>query len=147
MFRLSSLWRRSIPVLVFSVVAAGCSDDTLLFPTPVIPDPTTVVVPGSVTPNGAFTHPFNTNSFGSVQVTLVSLEAEGGGDSEEPVVIGLALGTWSGQACQVVLANDRATQGVIITGNVGSVGSLCVRVYDVGTLSGTASFQVQIVHP
>lgn len=145
MFRLSSLWRRSIPVLVFAVVAAGCGDDTLLFPTPVIPDPTTVAVSGSVTPNGAFTHPFNTNSFGNVQVTLVSLEAEG--DSQEPAVIGLALGTWSGQACQVVLANDRATQGVVITGNVGSVGSLCVRVYDVGTLTGTASFEVQIVHP
>jgi hypothetical protein len=143
MFRMTPLLLRLLPLLLFALVAAGCNnnDEALFGPTPVIPDPTTVVVSGSVTPNGAFTHPFNTFSFGTVQVTLLALEPEPDGP------IGLALGTWSGQACQVVLANDQAVVGVVITGSVGSIGSLCVRVYDVGTLSGPTEFQIQIVHP
>jgi hypothetical protein len=144
MFRMTQPLFRSVFLLLLVVTAAGCStDDEALFgPTPVIPDPTTVVVSGSVTPNGAFTHPFVTQSFGTVTATVVTL----GPDPE--ALIGVALGTWNGALCQVILANDQAKQGTIVTGNVSSIGTLCLRVTDArGTLPGEATFDIQLVHP
>lgn len=144
MFRVTQSLVRPAVLVLLVAAAAGCSsDDEALFgPTPVIPDPTTVVVSGSVTPNGAFTHPFVSQSFGTVTATVVTL----GPDPE--AVIGVALGTWNGVVCQIILANDQATQGTVVTGNVTSVGSLCLRVFDArGTLPGTATFDIQLVHP
>ena len=49
-------------------------------------------------------------------------------------------------ACAVVLANDKATQGITITGTVNTIGNLCVRVYDVGTVSEPQTYEVRVVH-
>ncbi|MDP1571773.1 MAG: hypothetical protein Q8L86_17390 [Vicinamibacterales bacterium] len=143
MFRMTSSPLCSLLVVLLAVTAAGCKRDTTFDPTPVvIPDPTTVVVEGSIMPNGAFTHPFLTFSFGTVQATLVALEPD------PEAIVGLALGTWNGASCQVIIADDRATQGVVVTGRVASAGSLCVRVYDAnGGLPGAVSFSIQLVHP
>jgi hypothetical protein len=47
-----------------------------------------------------------------------------------------------------VLANDNAIQGTFVTGTMSSAGSLCVRLYDAaGTLEGTATFKIDVVHP
>lgn len=143
MFRMTSSPLRSLLVFLLVATAAGCERDTTFDPTPVvIPEPTTVVVGGSITRNGAFTHPFVVFSFGTVQATLVALEPDPAG------IVGLALGTWNGASCQVIIADDDATQGVVVTGSAASAGSLCVRVYDAnGTLPGPVSFSIQLVHP
>jgi hypothetical protein len=144
MFRMTRARLGSLFLLVVAGVSAGCgnNDEALFGPTPVIPDPTTVVVSGSISRNGAFTHPFVSQSFGTVQATLLSLAPD------PEVSVGVALGTWNGAACQVIIANDRALVGTSVVGNVSSVGTLCLRVYDAaGTLPGTVSFDVQIVHP
>ena len=52
--------------------------------------------------------------------------------------VGLSLGTWTGSACQVVIANDNALQGAIVTGTVTSAASLCVRIYDIGKVTSAA---------
>lgn len=61
-------------------------------------------------------------------------------------VIGLALGTWSGTTCTVVLANDITPRGGVVTGVVQGAGTLCARVYDVGRLEGTAVFTIEVTH-
>lgn len=136
--------RMTRPLLLAALVAvsaAGCETTDLFGPTEPLPDPTTVVVRGTVTPNGAFTHPFYTNAFGTVTATLVGLEPA-------ETTIGLALGTFNGVACSVVLSNDAATTGLVLTGNVGAAGGLCLRLYDAnGSLTGPVNFEVQIVHP
>lgn len=144
MSRMTQPLLRLLAAVLLAVAVTGCESelDSLISPTPPIPDPTTVVVAGSITPNGAWTHAFQSNSFGTVQATLLSLEPD------PEAVVGLALGTWNGAACQLIIADDRATQGTIVLGNVTSVGSLCIRVSDAaGTLPGSVSFDVQIVHP
>jgi hypothetical protein len=59
----------------------------------------------------------------------------------------VALGTWNGVSCTVVLANDRITAGLAVTGQSERGRSLCVRIYDVGQLTETSTFEVVVVHP
>jgi hypothetical protein len=141
--------RRLIPGLlllgVLAMSGAACSDDTI-DPTPTNPTPTTpgttVTEPpftGTLRPNGAATYPFTATAGGTITATLTTLAG-----TEN---IGLSIGTWTGSACQVVIANDNAAQAAAISGTVTAAASLCVRVYDPGRLTGAADFNVTIVHP
>ncbi len=68
------------------------------------------------------------------------------GGSPSATVIGIALGTWSGTTCSIVLANDLSGIGSSVTGAVQGAGSLCARVYDVGRLVETAKFTIEAAH-
>jgi hypothetical protein len=127
-------------VLALAGIACDSGENTPT--TPTTPGPTiTETFAGTVTQNGAATFTFNTSLSGIVTATLKSIA---------PVTtaqIGLALGTWNGVTCAVVLANDRITAGQAVTGQVNAAGSLCVRVYDVGQLTETSTFEIVVVHP
>ncbi len=62
------------------------------------------------------------------------------------MILGISLGTWNGNTCQVVLAKDNATLGSIVLGTASSAGTLCARVYDVGNLTEPASYEITVVH-
>lgn len=68
------------------------------------------------------------------------------GDTVATTVVGLALGTWSGTVCSVVLTADLAGVGSAIYGQVQGQGSLCARVYDVGKITAPATFTVEVTH-
>ena len=127
-------------VLTLASIACDSGENTPT--TPTTPGPTiTETFAGTVTQNGAATFTFNTSLSGIVTATLKSIG---------PVTtaqIGLALGTWNGVTCAVVLTNDRITAGLAVTGQVNAAGSLCVRIYDVGQLTETSTFEVVVVHP
>ena len=140
--------RRLIPGLlllgVLAMSGAACSDDTIDPPTNPTPTPpgATVTEPpftGTLRPNGAATYPFTATAGGTITATLTTLAG-----TEN---IGLSIGTWTGSACQVVIANDNAAQAAAISGTVTAAASLCVRVYDPGRLTTAADFNVTIVHP
>ncbi len=138
--------RRSISRTFFALVVAasaawacGGTSNNPFNPTP--PAPETLTFDGTLTPNGAQTFSFPANYSGTVTATLTSF----GPDS--PLTVGLSLGTWSGSACTLVVTNDSATQGTVVTATSSSAGSLCVRVYDVGTLTEALPFIVTVVHP
>lgn len=139
---LSAPLRRPLLATLVVALAAACGDNGTPA-TPTTPTPTTATVTflGTITPNGAATHVFTATASGTVTATLTSV----GPDSA--VRIGFALGTWNGAICQVVLANDNAVQGAVITGGLSSSGNLCVRIYDIGTLTEPATYEVQVVHP
>lgn len=61
-------------------------------------------------------------------------------------VVGLALGTWSGTTCTIVLANDITGIDGVVSGVVQGAGSLCARVYDVGRLETPAVFTIEVSH-
>jgi hypothetical protein len=110
--------------------------------TPTTPTTTTTeTFEGTLNPNGAKTFPFTVLAAGTVTATLTTVSPDAS------VAIGLALGTWNGAACQIVLANDSATQGTVLTGSASAAGNLCTRVYDVGNLTDVASFVVTVEHP
>jgi len=124
-------------------LAAGCDNNTTL-PTTVI-DPTifTEVFSGTINQNGAASHPFVSQSSGTVVATLTSVTPDA------TQVVGVSLGTWTGSTCQIVIANDKATQSSQLQGSVGLAGLLCARVYDVGTITSGSpvTYELTVRHP
>ena len=129
--------------VTFAVLAmVGCGDDEPTTPTaPTSPTIYTEVFTGNVTRNGAATHPFATQASGTVTVSLTAFSAP------EGTKIGLALGTFNGSACQLVITKDDAQLATTVTGAVSALGNLCARIYDVGGLTEPADYEIQVSHP
>lgn len=136
---------RLASALLLPVLAAGCGEsilDQLTQPTP----PAVIVTDtftGTLTRNGATSHPFpiSSSAGGSVTATLKAVSPDAG------AVVGLSLGTWNGTACQAVISNDRATVSVAILGRATTTGTLCVRIYDTGNLADAQTYEIEVVHP
>jgi hypothetical protein len=92
--------------------------------------------------NGAATQPFNATALGRVTLTIKALDP----NPDLAVRISMALGTWNGQACQIIIANDSAGLGTVIYGVPTAAGRLCVRVSDAGNLTEPVAFDVTISH-
>ena len=133
---------RVIPVCALAILmlaAAGCGGEDFIPPTTPTPDPTVVPFSGTLTPNSARLHQFTTVAGGTVTATLASIP--------ENTTIGMDLGTWNGNSCHIIIAKTDATLNSVVVGTVAASGALCVRLYDVGTLTGSAAYQVTVVHP
>jgi hypothetical protein len=131
-------------MLALVLALSGCGDDEIpTGPTPTDPVTFTENFSGSVNQNGARTHTFNTQASGTVTATLVTVAP----DAE--LVVGFSLGTFNGSACQIVIAKDDAKQSTILTGAVSALGSLCVRIYDVGNITAAqpVDYEIQVIHP
>ena len=130
--------------LMLSLVAAGCGDDDPETPTtPTPPATVTETFTGTLTRNGATSHPFPiaSSAGGDVTASLKAVTPDGAS------VVGMSLGTWNGTACQAVISNDRATVPSALLGKATSTGTLCVRIFDVGALSEPQDYEVEVVHP
>ena len=126
--------------LAAALVLAGCGDNsTTNTPTGPTPVAVTETFSGTLNPNGGITHPFAVQQTGNVTATLSTVSPEG-------TTIGLSLGTWNGQTCQIILANDNAVQGNSVVGSATSTGSFCARVYDVGKLTGLTDYEISVTH-
>ena len=142
----SSITRRFVSLAAVAALALGgaaCDNgDTTTPTTPTDPTNTiTETFAGSIGVNGAATFTFPTTASGSVTATLRSITPV------TTVQVSLSLGTWNGANCQVVLTNDRASQGGAITGSVSGAGTLCVRIADIGQVTQVTGFEVVVVHP
>lgn len=133
-------------LLVAAAVALGgaaCgsnSTSTGTTTTPTAPT-TTDTFTGTLNQNGGATHTFLTARSGAVTATLTSLGPDAG------ITVGLALGTWNGNACQLLITKDNAVQTSTIAGQASAAGSLCVRIYDVGKVIDPVGYQIDVVHP
>jgi hypothetical protein len=133
---------RRIGVILIAFAAVGCGEDETLT-TPIQPSPVTYTetYSGTVNRNGSVTHSFFTTLAGEVTATLSTIVPE-------DLKVGLAMGTWNGSICDVRLINDQAVRTTIIYGNASTAASLCVRIYDVGNITGDtpASYEITVVH-
>jgi hypothetical protein len=126
--------------LPFALIMMGCGDDPVTPPTTPTQPTVTETFTGTLNINGAITHSFVAGTFGTVTSTLTVV-------TPDTTVLGMALGTWNGIACQLIIAADKAALNTTVTGSVSTVGNLCVRLYDVGSLTEPTSYEVQVVHP
>jgi hypothetical protein len=142
--------RRSIPTLVLlatlAMSAAGCDDDTpnntpTTPTTPTTPLTFTEIFTGTLNMNGAASSPFTAKTGGTVTATLTTVAPDA------TIAVGLFLGTWTGSACQVVVANDNAVQGAAVTATATSAATLCVRIYDVGKVTTPLNYTITVVRP
>lgn len=137
------LLTRSVALVIAATALVACdSQDPFEIPTsPSAPTIVTERFNGTLTRNGAQTHPFQTQASGTVTATLKILVPD------NTVRVGLALGTWNGTACNIVIAKDDAVETSVVTGAVSALGSLCVRIYDVGALAATTEYEIEVAHP
>jgi hypothetical protein len=132
---------RALALLV-AVAAAGCSGQIGNLPT--TPDPVIVTdtFTGTLTVNGAITHNVFTGATGAVSATITSL------GETAPDKVGFSMGTLAGATCSVVLHNDNAVLTSNLLGTVASLnGSLCIRIYDVGSMTGPVDYTITVTHP
>jgi hypothetical protein len=131
---------RSACLGLAALAIASCGNDTQTITAPT-PEPVIEVFTGSLTVNGAVTHPFSAATAGALTATLTNIAPD-----ESPTV-GLSLGTWNGTTCAVVIASDAAVRTSVVYGTVNQAGQLCVRIYDVGRISGPQDYEITVVHP
>jgi len=138
-------FRRALLVPVLGIAAACCQKDPFLPTGPSTP-PTvrSDTFSGVLTKNSAYTHPFAVGDAGDVSVFLIVSADAAHPDTTVP--IGVSLGTWNGASCAIVIANDNVSQGSSLIGRATAAGNLCVRVYDVGFVPGTANYELLIDH-
>ena len=131
-----------ILLLTFAIAAAGCDNDVENATQPSPPAPTTTdTFTGSMNVNGAQIHAFNVVAGGTVNATLKEVKPDA------TIAVGLSLGTWNGSACAEKISNNNAVQGNAVVGNTAGIGALCVRIHDVGKLTGTIEYTIEVVHP
>lgn len=123
------------------VTAAACEDSTTtpptLTPSPIVTD----TFSGNLTVNGGITHPFTTQSLGTITTVITSLNPAG-------ATVGLGIGVWNGTSCNIVQARDQAGLGATVVLSVSGSGSVCVRVYDAGgTLTAPVAYVIDVSHP
>ena len=139
--------RRVLLLISIVGIAAACGDDnnssTPTGPT-TLPTVLTETFSGTLLKNAAYTHPFAVSDSGDVSVFLTQSVDAAHPDTVIP--IGVSLGTWNGSSCAIVIANDNVSQGSSITGRATAAGNLCVRVYDVGFVPGSANYELLIDH-
>lgn len=140
-------WLMLVPLVVPAWGCAKSSNGTLpvtpSVATPPAPVTTTETYTGNLNMNGAASYSFSVAAAGTVTATLTTL---GPGSS---IKVGIALGNWTGNACAIALANDSAGEGATISGSVSGVGTVCVRIYDVGNVTAVQPlpYSLSVVHP
>ena len=145
MRRLSSRFVTSLfAIAIPALGAAGCNSDTTT-PTTTTTTTTTPVqiveaFSGTLAVNGAANFNFAATASGGVTAFLKTMTPATTG------IVGLALGTWNGSVCQVVVANDAATPSITVTAAATAAGNLCVRIYDVGKFTAAQTFEITITH-
>ena len=138
---------------MLALVACGDDNNNRLPTGPTTP-PTVLseTFSGTLTRNAAYTHPFTVSDSGDISVFLLR-SVDPARPENNAIPIGVSLGTWNGSACAIVIANDNltpvtnedATKGRLV-GRATAAGNLCLRVYDVGFVPGSANYELLIDH-
>ena len=134
--------KKLLAIAILAAALVGCDDD----PTPTAPTPNPTVTEtfaGTVAASGAATHSFSVAASGTVKATLKAI------GTDNTLVVSFALGNWFADACSIVLANDAATGGAVLSGTMTGAGTLCARVSDVGNIQQgqTVGYTIEIEHP
>ena len=138
-----------------ALIAAACNEPALVSPTapttttttpttaPAAPTFTETFV-GTVPVGGSSFYSFAVTVYGTVNVTLDSVQGQ---FVPATVMLGLGLGTPSGEDCATTATVTTASGTAIHMTQTLNPGIACVRVHDVGNLFGPATFNVTIAYP
>ena len=140
---------RALALLAFmAVMAAGCGDNaTTTTPT------TTTDVRGNETfgatlnPGQSQFYSFTTISPGTTEITLVSIRPTGSVSTTLNAVVGLGLGTPQATDCALSSATN-TTPGLKAQVSVATnISTYCVKIADIGNLTGAVDYTIRVVHP
>ena len=145
---MNTLQRRSIKSRIVTDVLALAMVTTTCNTNPVTTAPTETTAPsvtetleGRLGVRGAAVHPFVVTEAGTVTASVSALDPN-------DAVIGISLGSWNAatSVCQMLLANDAAAVGSSFVGSATLAGTFCIRIIDVGRLTGPVSYSVSVTH-
>jgi hypothetical protein len=129
-----------LSLTVMALAAAGCGDSLTSLETS--PSQTvTETFSSTLNPGGGTTHVFVVSGKGTITATLTAV-----GDDNTRIV-GLALGNWTGLACNLAAANDNAVVSLPLSATVSAAGNICARVYDTKGVPDTTAYTLEVVHP
>lgn len=77
---------------------------------------------------------------GNIDVTLTGL------NPTTTITVGLGLGQPVAEGCSLLIYNEGAKAGTILSGSAGP-GNYCVIVYDVGNVTDPLTYTLSVVHP
>jgi hypothetical protein len=122
-----------------AALAAGCSDNESTGPQAPPPVQLSETFSGTLTGNGASSNNLDVTRAGDITAEITAL-------TPDDAIVGLALGTWNGLGCQLVITNEAAKQAAVITGTASAPGTFCVRLSDSGQLTGPIDYEVKVDH-
>jgi hypothetical protein len=136
--------RRFSGALLFVAVAlavAACGDPAPTSPTS-IPDAvlTTDTFGGNIS-SGASSYHLIAAKTGQVVLTMTGL-------SDPSIALGMEIGVYSTLSCTAVIQNPSTTIGNQLVGLTTTLTTLCIRIYDPGTVptDGTVTYEIKVSH-
>ena len=97
---------------------------------------------GTLTPGGgADAHVRDARPRAPISATLTAI----GDDNTR--ILGVALGNYSNNACQIAAANDSAIASYPMVASVTAGGNLCARVYDSRGIPDDTAYTLVVTHP
>jgi hypothetical protein len=133
--------RRWLWIAALAAATAGCQQ--VETPTAPTTGPYTDTFASQLGVRGTAARTFVVSTTGTVSVTLTSI----GPPSTVAVGLGLGIPTPTGNGCslnQSVVATASASPQIAVTADGGNY---CVRLIDVGNLTGDVTFSVSVLHP
>jgi len=133
---------------LMAVIAAGCGDNAT---------PTTPTTTSELRSNETFGatlnigqsqfYSFTTISPGTTEITLISVRPAGSVSTTLSPVVGLGLGTPQATDCALSSATNTMpglkAQVTVAT----NVSTYCVKIADIGNLTGAIDYTIRVVHP
>jgi hypothetical protein len=126
----------SVAAVLLALTLTSCSDSTPATPTPTL---TTDTFTGTLVPSQKVVHPYAVKAAGQVTTTVTALSGA--------AYIGVGVGTWDGTTCTVGAHAENVMTGGYFLTSVPSSQNLCTLVYDVGSITTTATYTVTVIHP
>jgi hypothetical protein len=139
----------ALVLLVFgAVAAASCgSNNTTTSPTTTGDTRSTETFGATLNVGQSQFYSFTTISPGTTDITLVSIRPSGSVATTLSPVVGLGLGTPQATDCALSNATN-TTPGLKAQLSVPtSVSTYCVKIADIGNLTGPVDYNIRVVHP
>ena len=138
---------RPLALSLAALAAAACGTGDTTTPTgPTTVTLTTETFAGSLAVGGSRFYSFSVSSGGTVRVTLASVTSPADGTALGHA-LEIGLGTPAGTGCATSVVGQAAPALVAQLLSSSQPGVRCVRVSDVGELTGPVNFAVRFTHP
>jgi hypothetical protein len=141
--------RAALLALLTATLCTACGKDTTTSPSTTTTDPARFsdVFGGTLAVGQSQFYSFTVGAAGSTEVTLLSLRPSGVPTTTLSTVVGLGLGTPQGTDCALRSATT-TTPALARQLTVTTEPSIyCVKVADIGFLSGAVDYTVRVLHP
>ena len=141
------MMRPLLVALLAAILCGACGDDAPTAPSTTAPTRYTEMIAGTLAVGGAQFYSFTVGTSGATDVTLLSLRPAGVPTTTLGTTIGVGLGTPAGTDCALKNAITTAPALVKQISVTTEPSIYCVKIADVGGLSGTVDYNVRVIHP